>query len=76
MKLLDKVAMYRHMYRADPKDTTQFVSVSGPEIQNLPFSLSGIISLYQSESKEPTQFVSVSDSKIQNLCIGRNLSSC
>ena len=61
------------MYRADPKDTTQFVSVSGSEIQNLPFSLSGIVSLYRPEPKEPTQFVSVSGSEIQNLCIGRNL---
>ena len=49
-----KVAMYRHVYRAEPKELTQFGSVSGSEIQNLPFSHSGIISLYRSEPKEPT----------------------
>ena len=47
-----KVATYRHVYRAEPKESTQ--SVSGSEIQNLPFSHSGIVSLYRSEPKEPT----------------------
>ena len=51
-----KVATYRHMYRAEPKEPTQFGSVSGSEIQNLPFSHSGIVSLYRSEPKEPTYF--------------------
>ena len=41
-----KVVMYRHMYQADPKDCS--------EIQYLPFSHSGIVSLYRSEPKEPT----------------------
>ena len=54
MNLKLKVAMYRHMYRAEPKQPTQFGSVSGLEIQNLTFSHSGIVSLYQSEPKEPT----------------------
>ena len=49
-----KVATYRHMYRAEPKEPAQLGSVSGSEIQNLPFSLSGIISLYRLEPKEPT----------------------
>ena len=49
-----KVATYRHMYRAETKEPTQFGSVSGSDIQNLPFPPSGIISLYQSEPKEPT----------------------
>ena len=49
-----KVAMYRHMYRAEPKEPTQFGSVSGSEIQNLSFSHSGNVSLYRSEPKEPT----------------------
>ena len=49
-----KVAKYRHMYRAEPKEPTQYGSVSGSEIKNLPFSHSGIVSLYQSEPKEPT----------------------
>ena len=44
-----KVAKYRHMYRAEPKEPTQYGSVSGSEIKNLPFSLSGIVSLYLSE---------------------------
>ena len=44
---------YRHVYRAEPKEPTQFGSVSGSEIQNLPFSHSGIVSLYRSEPKEP-----------------------
>ena len=48
------VAMYPHMYRAEPKEPTQLGSVSGLEIQNLPFSHSGIVSLYWSEPKEPT----------------------
>ena len=48
-----KVATYRHMYRAKPKQPTQFGSVSGSEIQNLPFSLSGFVSLYRAEPKEP-----------------------
>ena len=61
------------MYRAEPKEPTQFGSVSGSEIQNLPFSHSGIVSLYRSEPKEPTQFGSLSGSEIQNICIGRNL---
>ena len=49
-----KVATYRLEYRAKPKESTQFGFVSGLEIQNLPFSLSGIISLYRVEPKEPT----------------------
>ena len=49
-----KVATYRQVYRAEPKEPTQFVSVSGSEIQNLPFSNSGIVSLYPAEPKEPT----------------------
>ena len=49
-----KVATHRHMYRAEPKEPTQFVSVSCSDIQNLPFSHSGIMSLYRSEPKEPT----------------------
>ena len=49
-----KVAMYRHVYRAEPKEQTQFGSVSGSEIPNLPFYHSGIVSLYWSEPKEPT----------------------
>ena len=49
-----KVATYRHVYRAEPKELTLFGSVSGSEIQNLPFSLSGIVSLYWSEPNEPT----------------------
>ena len=49
-----KVATYRNMYQAEPKEPTQFGSVSGLEIQNMPFSLSGIVSLYRSEPKEPT----------------------
>ena len=68
-----KVATYRHMYRAEPKEPTQFGSVSGSEIQSLPVSHSGIVSLYQSEPKEPTYFGSVSGSEIQNICIGPNL---
>ena len=32
-----KVATYRLVYRAEPKEPTQFGSVSGSEIQNLPF---------------------------------------
>ena len=44
----------RHAYRAEPKEPTQFGSVSGSEIQNVPFSHSGIVSLYQSEPEEPT----------------------
>ena len=52
--LYKKVAMYHHMYRAKPKEPTQFGSVSGSEIQNLLFSQSGIVSLYRSEPKEPT----------------------
>ena len=54
-----KVATYRHMYRAEPKEPTQFGSVSASEIQNLPFSNGVIVSLYRSEPKEPTQFGSV-----------------
>ena len=37
--------------------TSHFIgktSASGSKIQNLPFSLSGIVSLYRSEPKEPT----------------------
>ena len=49
-----KVATYHHMYRAELKEPTQFGSVSGSEIKNLPFSHSGIVSLYRSEPKEPT----------------------
>ena len=69
----NKVATYRHVYPAKPKELTQFGSVSGSEIQNLPFSLSGSVSLYRTEPKEPTYFVSVSGSEIQNMCIVRNL---
>ena len=50
----DKVAMVRHVYRGEPKEPSQFGSVSGSEIQNLPFSPSGIGSLYRKEPKEPT----------------------
>ena len=49
-----KVATYRQVYRAEPKEPTQFGSVAGSEIQNLPFSHSGIVSLYRPEPKEPT----------------------
>ena len=49
-----KVATYCHVYWAEPKEPTQFGSVSGSEIQNLPFSHSGIVSLHQSEPKDPT----------------------
>ena len=49
-----KVETYRHMYRDEPKEPTQFGSVSCSEIQNLPFSHSGIVSLCRSEPKEPT----------------------
>ena len=49
-----KVATYRHVYRAEPKEPTQFGSVSGSEIHNLQFSRSGIESLYRSEHKQPT----------------------
>ena len=49
-----KVATYRHLYRAEPEEPTQFGSVSGAEIQILPFPLSGIVSMYRSEPKEPT----------------------
>ena len=51
---ITKVATYRHMYRAEPKEPTQFGSVSGSEIQNFPFSHSGIVSLYREEPREPT----------------------
>ena len=63
------------MYRAEPKEPTQFGSVSGSEIQNLPFSLSDIVSLYRAEPKEPTKFGSVSGLEIQNISISRNLAS-
>ena len=49
-----KVATYHHVCRAESKETTQFGSVSGSEIQNLPFYNCGIVSLYRSEPKEPT----------------------
>ena len=52
--LIANFATYRHLYRAEPKEPTQFVSVSGSEIQNLPFSLSGIVSLFPAEPKVPT----------------------
>ena len=45
------------------------------EIQNFPFSHSGIVSLYRAEPREPTESGSVSGLEIQNLCIGRNLVS-
>ena len=35
MILTGKVATYRHMYWAEPKEPTQFGSVTGSEIQNL-----------------------------------------
>ena len=54
MILTGKVATYRHMYWAEPKEPTQFGSISGSEIQNLPFSDSGIVHLHRSEPKEPT----------------------
>ena len=38
-----KVATYCHMYRDEPKETTQFGSVSCSEIQNLPFSYRELI---------------------------------
>ena len=47
-----KVVTYHHVYRAEQKEPTQFGSVSGSEIQNLPFSHSGIVSLYRSEPIE------------------------
>ena len=65
--------MYLHVYRAEPKEPTQFGSVSGSEIHNLPFSHSSIVSLYRSEQKISTQFGSVSGLEIQNICISRNL---
>ena len=40
------------MYRGEPKEPSQFGSVSGSEIQNWPFSLSGIVSLYRTEPKD------------------------
>ena len=52
-----EVATYRHNYWAEPKDPTQFGSVSGSEIQNLPFSHSGIVSLYRSEPKNQPNLV-------------------
>ena len=52
--VLFKVAIYLLVYRAVPKEPTQFGSVSGSEIHNLLFSISGIVSLYQAEPKEPT----------------------
>ena len=52
--MISKVATFHHVYRAEPKESTQFGSVSGSEIQNVPFSHSGIVSLYRSEPKEPT----------------------
>ena len=67
--------MYRQEYRSEPKEPTQFGSVSGLQIQNLPFSHSGIVSLYRSEPKEQTKFGSVSGSEILNISIGRNLVS-
>ena len=51
---LVKVATYRLEYRDEPKESTHFGSVSGSEVQNSPFSLSGIESLYRAEPKEPT----------------------
>ena len=47
-----KVATYHIVYHAEPKEPTQFGSVSGSEIQNSPCPLSGIVSL-PSEPKEP-----------------------
>ena len=37
--VVTKVATYRHVYRAEPKEPTQFGSVCGSEIQNLPFPI-------------------------------------
>ena len=37
-----KVATYRHVYRAKLKEPTQFGSVSGSEILNLPFRFNSI----------------------------------
>jgi len=54
MNLASKVAMYRCVYRGEPKEPTQLGSVSGSEIHNLPFSHSGIVSLYRSDPEEPT----------------------
>ena len=51
---MNKVATYRHMYQAEPKEPIQFGSVSGLEIQNLPFSHNGNVSLYWPEPKDPT----------------------
>ena len=50
----DKVATYCHVYWAEPKEPAQFGSVSGSEMQNLPFPPSGIVSLYRPEPNEPT----------------------
>ena len=49
-----ELATYRHMYPVEPKEPTQFGSVSGSGIQNLPFSHSGMVSLNRSDPKEPT----------------------
>ena len=52
-----KVATYRHAYRAEPKEPTQFGYVSGSELQNLPFSHSGIVSLHRSNQKNQPNLV-------------------
>ena len=66
-KSVVKVETYRLEYSAEPKEPTQFGSASGSEIQHLPFSHTGIVSLYRAEPKEPTESGSVSGSEIQNL---------
>ena len=41
----------------EPKEPTQFGSVSGSEVQNLPFSHSGIVSLYRQNQKNQSNLV-------------------
>ena len=71
--------MDRLEYRAEPKRPAQFGSISGSEIHNLPFSLSGIISLYRPEPKAPAKmdrylvrryktYVSVATLGIRDFC--------
>ena len=59
---INKVATYRHVYRAEPKEPAQFGSVSGSKILNLPIAHSGIVSLYRAEPKEQSHFGSLSGS--------------
>ena len=65
-----EVATYRHNYWAEPKDPTQFGSVS------VSVSFFSQLLLMVSVSKRFRRYsphVSVSGSEIQNICIGRNL---